>query len=124
MFDLGLLHYFLGIEITQTLAGIFLSHPKYALDMLSKFCMANCKPALTPFLLGVKLEASCSSPLVDVTLHHKLVGSLIYLTHTRPDISYDVGLVSRFMQEPHELHWKAAKRIIHYVQGTHSYGIH
>ncbi|XP_057834934.2 secreted RxLR effector protein 161-like [Cryptomeria japonica] len=86
--------------------------------------MADCKPAPTPFLSGVKLEASCSSPLVDATLYHQLVGSLIYLTHMRPDISYAVGLVSRFMQEPHELHWKAAKRILHYVQGTHSYGIH
>lgn len=45
------------------------------------------------------------------------------MTHTRPDISYAVGMVSRFMQEPHELHWKAAKRILHYIQGTHNYGI-
>ncbi|XP_059078089.1 secreted RxLR effector protein 161-like [Cryptomeria japonica] len=85
--------------------------------------MVDCKGAPTPFLSRLKLEASCSSPLVDATLYHQLVGSLIYLTHTRPDISYVVGLVSRFMQEPHELHWKAAKRILHYVQGTRNYGI-
>ncbi|XP_057846642.1 uncharacterized mitochondrial protein AtMg00810-like [Cryptomeria japonica] len=86
--------------------------------------MADCKPALTPFPSGAKLDASCSSPLADATLYRQLVGSIIYLTHTRPDTSYVVGLVSRFMQGPHELHWKAAKRILHYVQGTHSYGIH
>ncbi|XP_059065888.1 secreted RxLR effector protein 161-like [Cryptomeria japonica] len=86
--------------------------------------MVDCKPAPTPFLSGVKLEASCSSPLADSTLYCQLVGSLIYWTHTRLDISDAVGLVSRFMQEPHELHWKATKRILHYVHGTHSYGIH
>lgn len=124
MSDLGLLHYFLGIEITQSPSGIFIGQPKYALDMLLRFRMADYKPAPTPFLSGVKLEASCFSPLVDATLYRQLVGSLIYLTHTRPDISYVMGVVSKFMQEPHELHWKAAKRILHYVQGTHSYGIH
>jgi hypothetical protein len=124
MTDLGLLHYFLGIEITQSTSGIFLSQPKYALDLLSRFHMSDCKPAPTPFLSGVKLEAKCSTPLVDATLYRQLVGSLIYLTHTRPDISFAVGMVSRFMQEPHELHWKAAKRILHYIQGTHTYGLH
>ena len=86
--------------------------------------MSDCKPAPTPFLSGVKLEAKCSTPLVDATLYRQLVGSLIYLTHTKPDISFAVGMVSRFMQEPHELHWKAAKRILHYIQGTHTYGLH
>ena len=69
MIDLGLLHYFLGIEITQSLAGITLSQPKYALDLLSQFHMRDCKPAPTPFLLGVKLEAKYSTLLVDVTLY-------------------------------------------------------
>ena len=65
MTDLGLLHYFLGIEITQSTSRIFLSQPKYAFDLLSRFHMSDCKPAPTPFLLGVKLEAKCSTPLVD-----------------------------------------------------------
>jgi hypothetical protein len=52
------------------------------------------------------------------------VGSLLYLTHSRPDLSYAVGAVSQFMQEPHELHWKAAKHILRYVQGTITFGIH
>lgn len=107
------LHYFLEIEITQSPSGIFIGEPKYALDMLSRFHMADSKSTPTPFLPRVKLEASCSSPLVDATLYHQLVGSLIYLTHTRPGISYVVGMVSRFMQKPHELHWKEAKRILH-----------
>ena len=97
MTDLGLLHYFLGIEIHQSSAGITLSQPKYALDLLSRFHMSDCKPAHIPFLLGVKLEAKCTTPLVDATLYRQLVGSLIYLTHTQPDISFAVGMLSRFM---------------------------
>lgn len=84
--DLGLLHYFLGIEISQSPFGITLLQPKYALDLLVHFHMVDCKPALTPFLLGVKFGAQCSSPLVDATLYCQLVGSLIYLTHTHPHI--------------------------------------
>ena len=69
MTDLGLLHYFLGIEIHQSSAGITLSQPKYALDLLSRFHMSDYKPAPTPFLSGVKLEAKCTTPLVDATLY-------------------------------------------------------
>ena len=124
MTDLGLLHYFLGIEINQSSSGITLSQPKYPLDLLAQFRMSDCKAASTPFLSGVKLEAKCSTPLGDATLYRQLVGSLIYLTHTRPDIPFVVGMVSLFMQEPHELHWKVAKCILHYIQGTHTHGIH
>jgi hypothetical protein len=62
--------------------------------------------------------------LVDNTLYKQLVGILLYLTHSRPDLSYVVGAVSRFMQEPHELHWKVAKCILRYVHGTITFGIH
>jgi hypothetical protein len=86
--------------------------------------MTDCKSTPTPFLSGVKLEDGRETPLVDITLYRELVGSLLYLTHSRLDLSYAVGAVSRFMQEPHELHWKAAKRILRYVQGTITFGIH
>ncbi|XP_057863759.2 secreted RxLR effector protein 161-like [Cryptomeria japonica] len=86
--------------------------------------MSDCKPTPTPFLSGVKLEDGQDTPLVDCTLYRQLVGSLLYLTHSRPDLSYAVGVVSKYMYEPHELHWKVAKRILHYVQGTPSYEIH
>jgi hypothetical protein len=109
MTDLGPLHYFLGLQITQSASRIGISQPKYALDLLNRFHMLDCKSAPMPFLSGVKLSTKCSTPLVDATLYRQLVGSLLYLTHSRPDISYAVGLVSRFMQEPHELHWKDAK---------------
>jgi hypothetical protein len=78
--------------------------------------MIDCKSSLTPFLLRVKLEDVGETPLVDNTLYIQLVGRLLYLTHSRPDLSYAFGAVSRFMQEPHELHWKDAKRILRYIQ--------
>jgi hypothetical protein len=77
--------------------------------------MTDCKFSPNPFLSRVKLEDGGDTPLVDNTLYKQLVGSLLYLTHSRLDLSYAVGAVSRFMQEPHELHWKAAKRILPYI---------
>jgi hypothetical protein len=86
--------------------------------------MDDCKPTPSPFQSGVKLTATCTSPEVDATLYRQLVGSLLYLTHTRPDLSFVVGLVAWYMQTPHESHWKAAKRILHYVRGTIQFEIH
>jgi hypothetical protein len=77
--------------------------------------MNDSKPTPSPFKSGVKLAATCTTPKVDATLYHQLVGSLLYLTHTRPDISFIVGLVARYMQTPHEVRWKATKRILRYV---------
>jgi hypothetical protein len=86
--------------------------------------MIVCKSTPNPFLSGVRLEDEGDTPLVENTLYKQLVGSLLYLTHSRPDLSYAVGAVSRFMQEPHELHWKDAKHILRYVHGTITFGIH
>jgi hypothetical protein len=118
------LHYFLGLQVLQNNEGIFLSQSKYACDLLRRFHMDDCKPTPSPFQSGVKLVATCTSPEVDATLYRQLVGSLLYLTHTRPDLSFVVGLVARYMQTPHEIHWKEAKRILRYVCGTVQFGIH
>jgi hypothetical protein len=124
MTDMGPLHFFLGIEISQDASGIKLSQAKYARDLLERFHMTNCKSAPTPFLSGVILEDGGDTPLVDNTLYIQLVGSLLYLTLSRPDLSYAIGALSRFMQEPHELHWKATKHILRYVHGIITFGIH
>jgi hypothetical protein len=94
MTDLGILHYFLGLQVLQTNEGIFLSQSKYACDLLRRFHMDNCKPIPSPFQYGVNLSATCTSSEVDATLYHQLFGSFLYLTHTRPDLSFVVGLVS------------------------------
>jgi hypothetical protein len=86
--------------------------------------MTNYKSALTPFLSGAKLEDGRETPLVDSTLYKQLVGNLLYLTHSRPNLSYEIGAVSRFMQELHEIHWKDTKCILRYVQGSITFRIH
>ena len=86
--------------------------------------MNNCKPIATPLATNEKLQAEDGAPKVDGKMYRSLVGSLIYLTNTRPDIVYPVSLISRFMQSPSRLHYAAAKRILWYLQGTKNYGIH
>ena len=92
--------------------------------MLHHFHMLDYKASPTPFQLDVTLSTSCSSPLVDATLYWLLVGSLLYLTHTHPNLSFVVDLISQFSQEPHECHLQATRCSLHYIQGTLMYGIH
>ena len=105
MTDLGLLHYFLGLQIWHMEDGMFLSQLEYATDPLAHFHMSDCKSTPTPFQSGVKLIVECTTPLVDATRYHRIVGSFIYLTHSQTDLSFAVSLVSRLMQQPHESHW-------------------
>eukprot|EP00253_Pinus_taeda_P030173 PITA_30173 len=123
MTDLGLLHYCLGAEVWQTEINIFLSQSKYARSLMDRFRMQDCKPAMTPMEPRLKLSAQSSSPLVDESLFRQLVGSLIYLTATRPDISFAVSYISRFISAPKADHWIAAKHVLHYVSGTPDYGL-
>eukprot|EP00253_Pinus_taeda_P025673 PITA_25673 len=116
MRDLGHLHYFLGLQVLQSKEGISLSQSKYACDLLCYFHVEYCKPTPSPFQFGVKLLVTCNSPEVDATLYRQLVGKNLYLTHIHPNLSFVVVLIAFFMQNPHEIHWKVAKRILHYVQ--------
>ena len=122
MTDLGLLSQFLGLEIAQNKNGIKVHQYKYDLDFLNKFNIKYCKPSKTPFLSGVKLEEAQSTPMENNTLYKKLVDCLFYLTHTQPDIYYAVTVASRHLNQPHDIHWREAKRIIIFVQGTKTHG--
>ena len=123
MTDLGLLSQFLGLEINQSKHGIKLHQSKYALYFLNKFNMKYCKPIKTLFLSGFKLEEAGSSLMVNNTLYRKLIGCLIYLIDTQPDIYYVVSVDSRYMDQPHEIHWRVSKRILNFVQRTRTHGI-
>jgi hypothetical protein len=98
MTNMGPLHFFLGLEISQDASNIKISQDKYGRDLLDRFHMKNYKSAPTPFLYGIRLEDGLDIPLVDNTLYRQLVGIILYLIHTHPDISYAVGAVSRYMQ--------------------------
>lgn len=123
MIDLGLMSYFLGIEVIQGDNGIFISQKKYVTDILKKYQMDSCNPAKTPVEVGTKLTKEGEGSLVDSTYFKQIVGSLRYLTCTRPNISYGVGLISRFMESPHQSHLQGAKRILRYLKGTYDFGL-
>ena len=118
MSDLGLLSYYLGIEVRQGPVGIDIAQPAYALKLLEKAGMAGANPCQTPMEPRFKLSRDSTAPPVDVTEYQSLVGSLRYLVHTRPDLAFSVGFVSRFMETPTEEHLAAVKRILRYIAGS------
>ena len=98
--DLGIPHFFLFLQVFPFPNGIFISWCKYSLDLLKFFKMDDYKMIATPFQSGVKLTKECQSLKVTTTLYQQLVGSLIYLTHSQPWISFTISVISRFMQDP------------------------
>ena len=123
MTDLGLMSYFLGIEVVQQKDVIFIYHKKYASDILKKFKMEHSKPISTPVEEKLKLTRESDGKRIDSTQYKNLIGSLRYLTTTRPYIVYGVGLLNRYMEEPRVSHLQGAKRILHYIKGTLTEGI-
>jgi hypothetical protein len=123
MTDLGLMSYFLGMEVKQSDDGIFICQQKYAKEILKKFHMESCKSTSTPMNLKEKFSKNDGTNKADEGQYRSLIGCLMYLTATRSDIAFAVSLLSRFMHCASELHLQAAKRIVRYVKGTISYGI-
>ena len=123
MKDLGNLAYFLGLEIKVDTHGLFVSQHKYAMDLVAAAGLQEVPPLDTPMELNVKLRKDEGELLSDPTAYRTLVGSLIYLTNTRPDLSYAVQQVSQYMASPRHLHMTAVKRIIRYVNGTLARGL-
>ncbi|CAL9010595.1 unnamed protein product [Prunus brigantina] len=123
MTDLGLLHHFLGLGVLQTDTCIFLHQKKYAKTLLDKFGLKDCKSVATPLAVNEKLSKVDGSDLADETLYRQMVGSLLYLTATRPDIMFAASLLARFMHNPTKKHMGTSKRVLRYIQGTISYGI-
>jgi len=116
--DLESLKYFLGIEVAYSKEGIFLSQRKYILDLLKETGLLGGKGVCTPVEPNARLSEDNDSPPVDRGRYQRLVGRLIYLSHTRPDITYSVSLVSQFMHCPTESHMQAVRRILCYLKTT------
>ncbi|CAL9026864.1 unnamed protein product [Prunus brigantina] len=124
MKDLGQLTYFLGLQVQYTSMGIHVNQSKYATDLLLKACMTQCKPCSTPCLPTAKLLKFDGTPLSDPTLYRSLVGGLQYLTFSRPDIAFAVNTLCQFMHTPTDTHFAAVKRVLRYLAGTLTHGIH
>ncbi|GAU33542.1 hypothetical protein TSUD_143350 [Trifolium subterraneum] len=123
MTDLGEMKYFLGMEIFQSSAGIFISQKKYALEVLKKFHMDKCKSVSTPLVVNEKLSKDDGDNSANASIYRSIIGSLLYLSATRPDIMFAASLLSRFMHSPSQVHLGAAKRVLRYIKGTTDYGL-
>ncbi|RVW66606.1 Retrovirus-related Pol polyprotein from transposon RE1 [Vitis vinifera] len=119
--DLGQIRYFLGMEVARSRKGISISQRKYVLDLLTETDMLGCKPNNTP-IKARKMTKSDGKP-VDRERYQRLVGRLIYLSHTRPNIAFVVSLVSRYMHSPKESHLEAMYKILKYLKGSPRKGL-
>ena len=122
MSDLGLLSYYLGIQVTQKEGMISLCQSAYTLKILEQTGMKGCNSCHVPMENRLKLSKNERTPSVDKTKYRSVIGSLRYLVNTRPDITFSVGIVSRFMEYPKASHWAAVKQILRYLSGTVNYG--
>jgi hypothetical protein len=122
MSDLGLLTYYLGIQVEQKEGVTTLCQGSYALKILENAGMKGCNPCHVPMENRLKLSKNDKSLPVDKTKYRSVIGSLRYLVNTRPDIAYSVGIVSRYMEDPRGSHWSAVKQILRYIAGTVNYG--
>ena len=123
MSDLGLLTYYLGMEILQYNGGITIKQEAYAKKILEQTGMTGCNLTQFPMDAGLKLSKAQEEPNVDEKEYRRTIGCLRYLVHTRPDLSYSVGVLSRYMHQPKESHAAALKQILRYIKGTCGYGL-
>jgi hypothetical protein len=124
MTDLGDLHHFLNISVTRSSDGIFLSQRQYAVELLQRAGMAECHSTSTPVDTHAKLSATDGAPVADPSIYRSIAGALQYITLTRPDLAYAVQQVCLFMHDPREPHLALLKRILRYLKGTLSSGLH
>jgi hypothetical protein len=116
--DLGPLHYFLGVEALFDKHGLFLSQRRYITELLKKTNMLNANGVSSPMSSSASLSQFTGDAFSDDTLYRRVVGSLQYLSITRPDIAFAVGCVCQFMHRPTIPHWSAVKRILCYLKQT------
>ncbi|GJZ52784.1 putative ribonuclease H-like domain-containing protein, partial [Tanacetum coccineum] len=123
MSSMGELTFFLGLQVKQNKGGIFISQDKYVAEILKKFDLVNVKAAITPMETKVPLTKDEEAIDVDVHLYRSMIGSLMYLTASRPDIMYAVCVISRFQVTPKTSHLNVVNRIFKYLKGKPNLGL-
>jgi hypothetical protein len=124
MSDLGLLSYYLGIEVSQGADGIKLCQAAYAGKLLERTGLRACNPSLAPMEPRLKLSKRSTSSPVNTTEYRCVISGLRYLLHTRPDLAFTVGYLRWFMEQPAEEHLTGVKRVLRYLAGTRDHGLH
>ncbi|CAM8975463.1 unnamed protein product [Rhodiola kirilowii] len=119
----GEIYYFLGLQVTQKDDGIFISQSKYAKNLIKKFKLEKASHKRTPAATHLKITKDDAGTKVDQTLYRSMIGSLLYLTASRPDIVYAERVCARYQADPKESHLLQVKRIMKYVCGTVDFGI-
>ena len=120
---MGELTYFLGLQVKQLSTGIFINQVKYVSSLLQKYDLNNCSIMKTPMSSSIKLDSDLTGQSVDVKNYRGMIGSLLYLTSSRPDIMFATCLCARFQACPKESHLSAVKRIFRYLKGTPGLGL-
>ena len=123
MNDLEKMKYFLAIKVTQSAGDIFICQKKYAQEVLERFKIDDCNLVQVLIITGTKLTRDGEGVKIDNTYYKQMIGSLMYMTNTRPDLTYVVSLIRRFMEAPTELHYQAVRKILHYLKGTLDYSL-
>lgn len=121
--DLGILKYFLGIEVARSTKGFVLSQRKYTLDILKDCGLEGCRPSSFPMEQNARFDHDENGQAVDALQYRRLIGRLLYLTVTRPDIQYATNVLSQFLASPRQSHMDAAFRVVRYLKGTPGQGI-
>ena len=123
MSDLGLLTYYLGLEVKQNPDCITITQEAYAKRILKEAAMDECNPTCIPMEFGLQLSKGQDEPEIDPTLYRRRIGCLRYLMHTRPDMAFAVSILSRYMHSPRTSHGDTLKRVLRYLRGTVGYGL-
>ncbi|CAM8993750.1 unnamed protein product [Rhodiola kirilowii] len=118
----GEMNYFLGLQVIQKDDGIFISQSKYAKNLIKKFDLEKASHKRTPAATHLKITKDDDGTKVDQTMYRSMIGSLLYLTASRPDIAYAIGVCARYQADPKESHLLQVKRVIKYVCGTVDFG--
>ncbi|XP_047335530.1 uncharacterized mitochondrial protein AtMg00810-like [Impatiens glandulifera] len=120
---MGELSFFLGLQVRQLEGGTFINQVKYTKELLKKFGIESCYAASTPMSSSIKLDKDEDGQSVNITTYRGIIGSLLYLTASRPDILFVVGVCGRFQANPKQSHYVTAKRILKYLKRTQNVGL-